>query len=93
MGTHEQPDVGAEHNVVLPPLSITQARATQNSLQVTPGLEDLLRRLAGNKSGGSGTWTQNGPFEGLRFDLPWVGSSGNVVQLDWARLTPNTGQM
>ncbi len=63
-----------------------------NFIQVTPGWKIYTVDLRASDSGGSGTWTQNGPFEGLRFDLPWVGSSGNVVQLDWARLTPDTGQ-
>ncbi|MEO5952311.1 MAG: Ser-Thr-rich GPI-anchored membrane family protein, partial [Chloroflexia bacterium] len=46
-------------------------------------------RLGG--SGGTGNWTQNGPYEGLRFDMPWF-HPGNNVQIDWMRLTPDTGQ-
>jgi hypothetical protein len=63
-----------------------------NFIDVTPGWKIYSVDLRATNAGGSGTWTQNGPFEGLRFDLPWAGSSGNVVQLDWARLTPDTGQ-
>jgi S-layer homology domain len=63
-----------------------------NFIGVTPGWKIYSVDLRATDGGGSGTWTQNGPFEGLRFDLPWAGSSGNVVQLDWARLTPDTGQ-
>ena len=39
---------------------------------------------------GTGNWLQNGPYEGLRLDPPSPGS-GNVVQFDWVRLTPATG--
>lgn len=62
-----------------------------NFLQVKPGWRIYSVDLRQNNSGGSGTWTQNGPYEGLRFDLPWFGP-GNNVQIDWMRLTPDTGQ-
>lgn len=37
-------------------------------------------------------WRQLGSVAGLRFDAPW-GASNSNVQVDWARLTPNNGNL
>ena len=68
-----------------------QSAANSNVTQLLPGwhIYSIDLRLGGG--GGSGTWTQNGPYAGLRFDPPYGGGNNNV-QIDWARLTPDTGQ-
>jgi hypothetical protein len=43
------------------------------------------------RQAGSGNWLQAGPYAGLRLDPPSP-AAGNVVQYDWVRLTPDTGE-
>jgi hypothetical protein len=62
-----------------------------NFIQVEPGWRIYSVDLRAGGGGGTGNWTQNGPYEGLRLDMPWFAPDNNV-QIDWVRLTPDTGQ-
>ena len=66
------------------------AAGNSDFFQVQPGWHIYSVDLRQGAGGGSGTWTQNGPYEGLRLDAPW-GADNNLVQYDWSRLTPDTG--
>jgi hypothetical protein len=68
-----------------------QSAANSNVIQAQVGWHIYSIDLRQGGGGGSGTWTQNGPYGGLRFDPPYAGGNNNV-QIDWARLTPDTGQ-
>ena len=61
-----------------------------NVLTVQPGWNIYSVDLRPGGGGGSGNWTQSGPYSGFMFqDIQ--GTSGNNIRVDWARLTPDTG--
>jgi hypothetical protein len=66
------------------------AVGNSNFIQVEPGWRIYSVDLRAGGSGGSGNWSQAGPYAGLRLDMPWF-APGNNVQIDWVRLTPDTG--
>jgi hypothetical protein len=62
-----------------------------NIFDLQPGWHIYSMDLRAGGGGGTGTWTQNGPYGGIRFDAPW-GANNNPVQFDWVRLTPDNGE-
>lgn len=61
-----------------------------NIFTVQPGWHIYSVDLRPGGGGGSGTWSQLGPYSGFMLQAI-QGSSGNQIQVDWARLTPDTG--
>ena len=62
-----------------------------NWFDVQAGWRIYSLDLRATGGGGTGTWTQNGPYAGLRFDAPYANGNNNI-QIDWMRLTPDAGQ-
>ena len=67
------------------------AAGNSKFFDVTPGWHIYTVDLRQTGGGANGNWAANGPYEGLRLDAPWNANNNNV-QIDWARLTPDTGQ-
>ncbi|MEO8285880.1 MAG: S-layer homology domain-containing protein [Chloroflexota bacterium] len=68
----------------------TAPTGNSNIFTVNPGWNIYSVDLRQGSGGGSGNWTQAGPYQGLMLQNI-NGGAGNPIQIDWARLTPDTG--
>jgi hypothetical protein len=65
------------------------ASGNSNFVQLQPGWRIYDVDLTAGGQGGNGNWLGEGTVSGLRVDAPW-GATGNRVQIDWARLVPDS---
>jgi hypothetical protein len=61
-----------------------------NVFNVQPGWNVYSVDLRPGGGGGSGTWTQGGPYNGFMLQAV-TGAAGTHIMVDWARLTPDAG--